>query len=105
MLVLRWNLPSPFFFKHCAVVVTYSQYTWLCDCVSSFVLSRNTIAKTLYAIRLVQNNINRKIDLAILDLPPPHTDAFFMRYVAFRHDASMHKRGRSVTDRNNISNA
>ena len=28
------------------------------------------------------------------------TARLFLRYVAFRHDASMHKRGRSVTDRN-----
>ena len=29
---------------------------------------------------------------------PPHTDASFMRCVAIRHDASMHLRGRIVTD-------
>ena len=33
-------------------------------------------------------------------LPPPHTDAFFMRCVATRHDAFMHIRGRIVTNRN-----
>ena len=27
-------------------------------------------------------------------LPPPHTDAFFMRCAAIRHYASMHIRGR-----------
>ena len=32
-------------------------------------------------------------------LTPPHTDAFFMRRVAIRHDASMHVRGRIVTER------
>ena len=32
-------------------------------------------------------------------LPPPHTDAFFMRCVAIRHDASLHIRGRIVTKR------
>ena len=31
---------------------------------------------------------------------PPHTDTFSMRCVAIRHDASMHIRGRIVTDCN-----
>ena len=30
---------------------------------------------------------------------PPHPDAFFMRCVAISHDASMHIRGRIVTER------
>ena len=33
-------------------------------------------------------------------LPPPHTDAFFMRCFAIRHDASTYMHGRIVTDRN-----
>ena len=33
-------------------------------------------------------------------LPPPHTDALFMRCVAIRHDASMHIRGRIEMNRN-----
>ena len=37
---------------------------------------------------------------AVICMPPPHTDAFFMHRVAFRHDASMHMRGHIVTDRN-----
>ena len=37
---------------------------------------------------------------ALVHLPPPHTDAFSMRCVAIRHDASKHIRGRIETDRN-----
>ena len=32
-------------------------------------------------------------------LTPPHTDAFFMRCVAFHHDAPMHIRRRIATER------
>ena len=32
-------------------------------------------------------------------LTPPHTDAFLMRCVAIRHDASTHIRERIVTER------
>ena len=33
-------------------------------------------------------------------LPPSHADAFFMRCVAIRHDASTYMHGSIVTDRN-----
>ena len=35
-----------------------------------------------------------------MPLGPPHTSAFFMRCVAFRHHPSMHIHGRIVTERN-----
>ena len=37
--------------------------------------------------------------LLVQTLPPPYTDAFFMRCVAIRHNASMHIRGYIVTER------
>ena len=37
---------------------------------------------------------------ATLSLPPPHTDALFMRCVAIRHDVSTYMHGRIVTDHN-----
>ena len=38
--------------------------------------------------------------LVTLQLTPAHTDAFVMRCVAIRHDASMYMHGRIATDRN-----
>ena len=57
----------------------YIVHKYLPTC--SFTMAQKTFAKRLWL------------------LPPPHTDAFFMRSVAIRHDASMHIRGRIVTER------
>ena len=49
----------------------------------------------------VPNNDRYSIGSAIceIDLTPPHMDAFFMRCVAIRHDASTYMHERKVTDR------
>ena len=44
--------------------------------------------------------VNQRSDRLKTGLRPAHTDVFFMRCVAICHDASIHIRGRIVTDRN-----
>ena len=43
---------------------------------------------------------NRTVEFASAALGPPHTDAFVMRCVVFRHDASTYVHGRIETKRN-----
>ena len=61
--------------------------------------TRDTATKALTSFEnVVMANI--RLFFACFHIGPPHTDAFFMRCVAIRHDASMHVRERIVTDRN-----